>query len=64
MNERNRTKTSTFKFQRAKIFGLKAFEFREQFMIDTFLRILTHFEKKKTGSIGEIFISLQNLKHI
>ena len=39
--------------------ALKLFEFEEQFMMDTFLLKLTQFEK--TGSIGKIFISLENL---
>ena len=39
---------------------LKLFEFLDQFMIGTFLIKLTQFEK--TGSIGKLFISLENLK--
>ena len=39
---------------------VKLFEFLEQFMIETFLMKLAQFAK--TGSIGEFFIPLRNLK--
>ena len=39
--------------------ALKLFEFVEQFMMDTFLINITHYEK--TGSTNKSFISLGNL---
>ena len=66
MNARKLNKTKLFFFQKhsnfefgGKIDELKALEFVEQFMMNTFMLKLTQFEK--TGSIGKTSISLGNL---
>ena len=45
-------KTSTLEFQRKIVFGLKHFDFQEQFMIGTSLIELTQFEK--TEVLGNV----------
>ena len=69
VNERKETKKKThflfwkkfnFRTSKLKIMAWKLFEFQEQFMIHTYFVKLTQFEK--TGSIGQVFIPLRNLK--